>query len=128
MTIKIAFPDNYCDDASLVEPLPTEIQDLSEYKDAHLKYEDLRKGTRRIPIPPAELVAYANFRPADLVALVNKNPTAKFIRVFNGVRPSGIYTHFMFMVAVDSNENVIDTMVIENCCQCPPRCKDKGGF
>ena len=128
MPTKITYPDGFCDGLTLAASITEQIVDLSEYKNAHLRFDDKRKGTKPIQNPPVELVAFANFRPSDLIQLAN-TPNTKFVRVFNGVRASGVNPHFMFIVAVDSNEKVINSIVLENCCQCPPRCiPPQGGF
>ena len=123
MPLNVSFPDGYCDGENLSNPVVTEIVSISEYRDAHVKFDSMR-SQRSL----TELVAYANFLPSTIQTLLDRNPNAKFIRVFNGIRPAGDYPHFMFMTAVDSNAKVIDSIIIENCCQCPPRCQIMGGF
>jgi hypothetical protein len=127
MPEKITFEEDYCDTLPLLTPAPEPLQDLTEYKKAHLKFEAIRSGTTHLPFGGKELVSFSNFLPSTIVTLIQRNPNAKFIRIFNGVRDNN--AHYIFMTAVDNNEKVLETLVVENCCQCPPRCTPpQGGF
>lgn len=127
MPVQITFPPGYCDNESLAPASTKSISDLSQYKAEFLRFGEVRTGTRALTQGGKELVAYSNFTPNSILQLLNANPNAKFVRVFNGVRADG--THYMFMTATDKNEMILDTIVVENCCQCPPRCQQiNGGF
>ena len=127
MPEKYVFAEGYCDSESLAPQISIQIGDLTEYKEAHQAFQGIRSGARTPQGGNLGLVAFSNFPPHTVVDLIQKNPTMKFIRVFNGVRKDN--SHYMFMVAVDGNEMVLDTIVVENCCQCPPRCiPPQGGF